>query len=292
MDIVRTLNIKPIHPEFGAKITGVDFAQMPTTEVINEIKLAIDEYSFLCFPDQPLDDDRHIAFTRLFGAPEASHVKLGQKGIIDYLGTIGNVQDDGSVLGNDHQRTRFQTGNNMWHSDSSFREVPTYISIMCVYEVPDKGGQTEFISQRAAYARLPEKKKRTIDPLITIHDYVFSRSKVGPDAVTPSHAQSLPPVQQKLVRRNPRTDAPNFFIGSHAREVVGWNFAESRQLLDGLLADATQPDHIYSHDWQPNDLIIWDNRCLLHRGSGYDADKYRRRMRQSRVQGSGSTLLE
>ena len=73
---------------------------------------------------------------------------------------------------------------------------------------------------------------------------------------------------------------------------MGWNFAESRQLLDGLLADATQPDHIYSHDWQPNDLIIWDNRCLLHRGSGYDADKYRRRMRQSRVQGSGSTLLE
>ncbi|MFL2542583.1 MAG: TauD/TfdA dioxygenase family protein, partial [Candidatus Latescibacterota bacterium] len=150
---------------------------MPPPQIVSEIKLAIDEYSFLCFPDQRLDDDRHIAFTRLFGLPEASHVKLGQKGIIDYLGTIGNVQDDGKVLGNDHQKTRFQTGNNMWHSDSSFREVPTYISIMCVYEVPDKGGQTEFISQRTAYARLPEEKKRTIDPLITIHDYVFSRSK-------------------------------------------------------------------------------------------------------------------
>ncbi|MEC9184960.1 MAG: TauD/TfdA family dioxygenase, partial [Pseudomonadota bacterium] len=191
-----------------------------------------------------------------------------------------------------HQRTRFQTGNNMWHSDSSFREVPTYISIMCVYEVPDEGGQTEFISQRAAYGRLPNTQKETIDPLITIHDYVFSRSKVGPDAVTPSHAKSLPPVQQKLVRRNPRTDAANFFIGSHAREIVGWDYEDSRQLIDSLLADASEAEHVYSHNWQPGDLVIWDNRCLLHRGSGYDADKYRRRMRQSRVQGAGSTLLE
>lgn len=287
-----TLNIEPIHPEFGAEITGVDLRETPSADVIDEIRDSIDDYSFLCFPDQPFDDDRHIAFTRLFGEPEASHVKLGQEGVIDYLGTIGNVQDDGSVLGNDHQRTRFQTGNNMWHSDSSFREVPTYISIMCVYEVPDEGGQTEFISQRAAYGRLPNTQKETIDPLITIHDYVFSRSKVGPDAVTPSHAKSLPPVQQKLVRRNPRTDAANFFIGSHAREIVGWDYEDSRQLIDSLLADASEAEHVYSHNWQPGDLVIWDNRCLLHRGSGYDADKYRRRMRQSRVQGDGSTLSE
>ncbi|MGH6621938.1 MAG: TauD/TfdA dioxygenase family protein, partial [Alphaproteobacteria bacterium] len=258
----------------------------------NEIRAAIDDYSFLCFPDQPFDDVRQLAFTRSLGEPEPNHVKLGQEGKVEYFGTIGNVQEDGSKLGNSHKRTVFQTGNNMWHSDSSFRPVPTYVSIMCAYEVPEEGGRTEYVSTRAAYRRLPEPMKATIDPLIAVHDYVFSRSKVAPDAVSPSHAASLPPVRQKLVRTNPGTGAKNYFIGSHAKEIEGWRFEDSRALLDELLARATAPEHIYAHAWRPGDLVIWDNRCLVHRGSGYDADKYRRRMRQTRVCGRGPTLEE
>ena len=163
---------------------------------------------------------------------------------------------------------------------------------MCAYEVPGEGGMTQYVSQRAAYNRLTEKTQVDIDPLIAIHDYVFSRSKVGDDAVTPSHANSLPPVRQKLVRKNSATGERNFYVGSHAREIEGWGFAESRDLLDDLLARTTEREHIYEHIWSPGDLVIWDNRCLLHRGSGYDADKYRRRMRQTRVQGAGSTLQE
>jgi len=200
--------------------------------------------------------------------------------------------EDGSKLGNDHKRTIFQTGNNMWHSDSSFRTVPSKFSVMCAYEVPDEGGRTEFVSERAAYQRLPDAMKEQIDPLLAVHDYVFSRSKVAPDAVTPSHAASLPPVAQKLVRTNPRTGEKNYFVGSHAKEIAGWTFDESRALLDELLDRATQAEHIYSHAWRPGDLVVWDNRCLLHRGSGYDADKYRRRMRQTRVCGEGPTLEE
>jgi alpha-ketoglutarate-dependent 2,4-dichlorophenoxyacetate dioxygenase len=180
----------------------------------------------------------------------------------------------------------------MWHSDSSFREVPTYVSIMCAYEVPEEGGLTEFVSTRAAHTRLDEEMRRRIEPLIVVHDYVFSRSRVAPDAVTPSHAASLPPVPQRLVRRNPRSGAANFYVGSHAREIEGWDYAESRRLIDGLTAEATQPEHVYSHAWRPGDLVIWDNRCLLHRGSGYDADRYRRYMRQTRVAGAGRTLDE
>ena len=212
--------------------------------------------------------------------------------MIEFFGTIGNVMADGNALGNAHKRTIFQTGNNMWHSDSSFREVPTYVSIMCAYEVPAEGGRTEFVSCRAAYDRLPDDMKETIDPLIAVHDYVFSRSKVGPDAVTPSHAASLPPVQQKLVRSNPRTGKKNYFTGSHAKEIVGWSFEDSRALIDDLNDRATREENVYAHAWQPGDLVIWDNRCLLHRGSGYDADKYRRYMRQTRVKGAGSSLRE
>lgn len=289
---MAALTIEPLHSDFGARITGVDLKKPLSDELVEEIRVAIDEYSFLCFPGQSLDDDKLLTITKALGEPEPSHVKLGQEGIIEYFGTIGNVQPDGSKIGNDHKRTKFQTGNNMWHSDSSFRKVPSFVSIMSAHEVPEEGGLTEFISQRAAYNRLAEDEQAKVDPLIAIHDYVFSRSKVGPDAVTPSHAASLPPIGHKLVRTNPRTGAKNYYVGSHAKQVDGWSLEESRPLLDDLLERATKPEHVYAHAWQVGDLVIWDNRCLLHRGSGYDADKYRRRMRQTRVQGAGPTLGE
>lgn len=286
------LNIEPLHPDFGAHITDIDVSAQLSTMLVEEIRTAVDEHSFILFSDQTMNDETHLAFTRYLGEPEANHVKLGQEGIVEYFGTIGNIQSDGTVVGNDHKRTIFQTGNNMWHSDSSFREVPSLVSIMCAYEVPEEGGRTEFVSERAAYGRLPEDEQTKIDPLIAIHDYVYSRSKVGPNAVTPSHAKSLPPVEQKLVRTNPHTGTKNYYIGSHAKQIAGWSLEDSRPLLDGLLEQATKPEHVYSHAWQPGDVVIWDNRCLLHRGSGYDADKYRRYMRQTRVQGAGPTLHE
>ena len=286
------LRFEPLHSDFGVRVSGLDLSKTLSQDSIQEIKQAIDRYSFLLFPDQNVSDDMQIAFTRQLGEPESSHVKYGQEGLIDYFITIGNVQDDGSKLGNDHQRTRFLTGNNMWHSDSSFREVPTYVSIMCAYEVPDEDGRSEFVSQRAAYKRLSNDTRETIDPLIAIHDYVYSRSKIGANMVSSSHAETLPPVRQKLVRKNLFTDEKNIYIGSHAKIIDGWGFEESRELIDDLLFQTTKPQHIYSHAWAPQDLVIWDNRCLLHRGSGYDADKYRRRMRQTRVMGKESTLNE
>ena len=285
-------NVEPLHTDFGAQITGLDLSKRLSKETIFDIQEAIDRYSFLCFPDQSVSDDMQLGFTKLFGEPEPSHVKLGQEGLIDNFITIGNVQDDGNALGNDHQKTKFLTGNNVWHSDSSFRIVPTYISIMCAYEVPKEGGKTEFVSQRASYKRLPYKTQVSINSLISIHDYVFSRSKISQNAVTPSHAASLPPVRQKLVRKNPGVGEKNIYIGSHAKEIEGWSFDDSRVLLEELLSGTTKNDYIYDHAWKPGDLVIWDNRCLLHRGSGYDADKYRRRMRQTRVKGTGSTLDE
>jgi len=273
-------------------VTGIDLRPPLSEELAAEIRDAIDEYSLLCFPNQSFDDVRQLAFTRAFGEPEPNHVRLGQDGEIHYFGTIGNVEPDGRARGNSHKKTVFQTGNNMWHTDSSFRETPSFISIMCAHEVPKVGGRTEFVSGRAAYRRLPDALRATIEPLTAIHDYVYSRGKVSPDAVTPSHAASLPPVRQKLVRANPRTGARNYYVGAHAKAIVGWEEARGRALLDDLLDRATGDEQVYSHDWQPGDLVIWDNRCLLHRGSGYDADRYRRYIRQTRVQGAGSTLDE
>ena len=285
------MNVEPLHPEFGARITGIDLKGALTPDVSEALHAAIDEYSLLVFPGQFLDDDGQLRVTRALGEPEPEHVTLGNTGRVVYFGTIGNVDPDGNKRGNADRKVFFQTGNNMWHSDSSFREVPSYVSIMSVHEVPDEGGETLFISQRAAYDRLPDERKAEIDPLIAVHDYVFSRTKVHPEAVSPSHAASLPPVRQKVVRTNPRTGRKNFYVGSHAKIIDGWEEAPSRDLIDGLLEEAIGEEHIYSHRWQPGELVVWDNRCLLHRGAGYDADKYRRYMRQTRVTGV-NTLLE
>ncbi len=285
-------HIEPLHPDFGAKLTGVDLNDaLRDDAVVDGIKAAIDAYSFVWFPDQPFDDDRHLAFTRRLGPPEPSHVAAGE-GKVEYFGTIGNVLSDGTVQGSAHKRTKFQTGNNMWHSDASFKPVPAMLSIMCAYETPDEGGETLFASGRAAYRRLPPAEQARLDPLVTVHDYVFSRSKVGADAVTPGLAATLPPVRQRLVRRNPGNGEKNLFIGSHVREIEGMDAAESRALLDDLVDRTTRADAVLSHAWRPGDVVIWDNRCLVHRGAGFDADRYRRRMRQTRVSGAGPSLEE
>lgn len=191
-----------------------------------------------------------------------------------------------------HKRVVFSSGNEMWHSDSSFKKVPARYSISLAYEVTPEGGELEFVSTRPAYARLPSDLKETIVDLVVVHDYVFSRTKVGDDVVSDSLAATLPPVRQKLVRTNHVIGAKNYYVGSHARSIDGMSEEDARALLDDLIARATRPEDRYEHRWQVGDLLIWDNRCVLHRGKPYDADRYRRRMHQTRVAGLCSSLEE
>jgi alpha-ketoglutarate-dependent 2,4-dichlorophenoxyacetate dioxygenase len=180
----------------------------------------------------------------------------------------------------------------MWHSDSSFREIPALYSMLCAYEVPDEAGETEFASARAAYQRLDHATRQQIEDLVGIHDYIFSRTKVGEDAVTQNQRTYMHPVRQRLVRQNPVTGERNVFVGSHVKGIVGMPDAEARALIDRLINQVTRPESVYRHRWRVGDFMIWDNRCILHRGCGYDADKYRRRMHQTRVRGRCPSIAE
>lgn len=284
------MEFEPIHDDFGARVCGVDLTASLGPDQVEALHEAIDEYSVLVFPDQDMCDDAQIRLTAALGEPEESHVAFGRTGEIVYVGTIGNVIDEGTKRGDVDPHTRSQKGNNLWHSDSSFRLIPSYVSILHAYEVPDAGGETEFVSQRAAYDRLTAQRRSEIEDLHVLHDYVFSRTKVAP--VHDNHAASLPPIEQRLVRTNPRHGRRNYYVGSHARSIIGWSGIESRKLIDELNELATRPQHRWSQRWRPGDTVIWDNRCILHRGAGYDADRYRRYMRQSRVRGAGPTLDE
>lgn len=283
------LQIQKLHDDFGARIEGIDVSKRLPKELVAALNLAIDKYSFICLPNQSMNDDAQLTLTRQFGNAEPSHTSVGK---INYFGTIGNVQQNGIALGNDHTKTVFQTGNNMWHSDASFKPVPAFLSIMSAYETPSEGGETLFVSTRGAYDRLSHQRQQQLDPLVTVHDYVYSRSKVALDAVSLEMAAALPPVRQRLVRTNPNTAVKNLFLGSHVREIEGWREADGRALIDELTQEAVQPQHIYSHSWQAGEVVLWDNRCLLHRGAGYDADRHRRYMRQTRVSGACPTLDE
>ena len=276
------LKCSALHAEFAAEIDGIDITTVDDA-TFSEIEHAADRYSLLVFRNQSMDDDKQMALTRRFGEPEFGHLPYGIDGSIEYIGHIGNVDSSGKHLPANDKQVKFGAGNYMWHSDSSFRAVPSKFSISFAYEVTPQGGEIEFVSTRAAYQRLPEDMKSRIEDLVGIHDYTFSRSKVA--EVAQSIADSLPPVRQRLVRTNPVNNEKNYYVGSHLKEIEGWNDADSRELIDDLIQRAVEPDHIYSHHWKVGDLLIWDNRCLLHRGSAYDADRYRRRMHQTRVVG-------
>lgn len=287
-----TIQVRPLHPDFGAEILEVDLARPITDAQFDEIAGVVEEYSVVLFRDQDLDDEIQLAFSRRFGELEFGHVAYGNEGKIEYLGRIGNVDKSGRQMPSKHKRVIFSTGNEMWHSDSSFKKVPARFSISYAYEVTPEGGELEFASTRPAYARLPADLKEKIADLVVVHDYVYSRSKVGEDVVSDSLAATLPPVPQKLVRTNPVTGDKNYYVGSHARSIEGWKDEDARALLDDLITRATQPESRYVHRWQAGELIIWDNRCVLHRGRPYDADRYRRRMHQTRVAGYCSSLEE
>jgi alpha-ketoglutarate-dependent 2,4-dichlorophenoxyacetate dioxygenase len=284
------MKIDPIHAEFGARISGVDLSQSLDDSTFAQIDDAINRYSLLLFENQQMNDEAHLDFTRRFGDLEEEHVSYYSRGLVTYIGRVGNIDVDGNKVS--ARQIKASTGNEMWHSDSSFREIPAMYSLLSVYETPAEAGETEFASARAAYQRLDRDTREYIESKVGIHDYIYSRTKVGDDAVTPSQRTYMHPVRQRLVRQNPVTGEKNIYVGSHVKEIEGLPDAEARPLIERLIDEVTRPESVYRHRWRVGDFMIWDNRCLLHRGCGYDADKYRRRMHQSRVRGQGPSIAE
>jgi alpha-ketoglutarate-dependent 2,4-dichlorophenoxyacetate dioxygenase len=284
------MNIEPLHPEFGARIDSVDLSQPLDPASFEKIDAAINQYSFLLFENQVMNDQAHLDLTRRFGQLEEEHVSYYSRGEITYLGRVGNINPDGSKV--DARQVKSSTGNEMWHTDSSFREIPAMYSILAAYEVPDEAGETEFASARSAYQRLDAATRQLIEDKIAIHDYIYSRTQVGEDAVNQGQRTFMHPVRQRLVRQNPVTGERNYFVASHVRTIEGMPDTGGQSLIERLMAEATRPESVYRHRWQTGDFVIWDNRCMLHRGCGYDADKYRRRMHQTRVRGQMPSLAE
>ena len=166
-------------------------------------------------------------------------------------------------------------GNRMWHTDSSFKRTPAKYSLLSARTIPGEGGETQFADLRAAYDALPERKKQEIEGLVAMHSVMLSRAKIGFTDFTPEEQKSEAPVPQVIVRTHSGSGRKTLYLASHAGEVVGMPLPEGRMLLNDLIDHATQPQFVYTHTWRENDLVIWDDRCTMHRAREYDMTKVR-----------------
>src|SRR3989454_10471443 len=277
------LQITPVHPVLGARVEGVDLTAAVDDATFRKIHDAFQEYSVLIFPGQRLTDAQQMAFTTRFGPLETTIKSIGQeRRLHENMVDLSNVDPKAEerLMGWNDRRMRYQSGNQLWHTDSSFKPVPAMASLLSGREVPAVGGETEFVSMRHAYATLPEETRRRLEGRGGVHSILYSRSTIAKGRFVPEQERELPPVRQALVRTNPVNGRKSVYIGSHAWDVEGMDYNESRSLLDELLAHTRRPEHVYQHRWHAWDLVMWDNRCVLHRGRPWDATLHRRVMRR------------
>jgi alpha-ketoglutarate-dependent 2,4-dichlorophenoxyacetate dioxygenase len=269
---------------FAARIDGVDIRQ-PIDEVTwAEIRGAFDEHSVLVFRGQPLDDEAQIAFSRRFGALEVTRSMNPAAGTP--FARQSNLDiETGDVIPAEDRRMIYQLANMLWHSDSSFKAVPSLCSLLSARIIPPEGGATEFASARCAYPSLPEPLKQRVEGLVAVHDFAWSRDQVRPGFFTDRERAEYPPVRHPLVRTNPVNGRKSLFLGAHASHIEGMPVEEGRKLLTTLLDHVTQPQFCYRHEWTEGDLVIWDNRCVLHRATPYDTTRYKRLMQRTTVSG-------
>src|SRR5256884_7849448 len=286
------LQITPVHPVLGARVEGVDLTAAVDDATFRKIHAAFQEYSVLIFPGQQLSDEQQMAFTARFGPLETTIKSIGQeRRLPETRVDLSNVDPMAEIrlMGWSDRRMLYQSGNQLWHTDSSFKPVPAMASLLSGREVPPVGGETEYVSMRHAYATLPAELRGRLEGRVVVHSILYSRSTIAKGLFGPQHEQELPPVRQALVRANPFNGRSAIYIGSHAWYIEGMDYSESRRLLDELLAHTTRPERGYQHPWTQWGLVMWDNRAVLHRGRPWAAAQHRRVMRRTTLDGEGPT---
>ena len=270
--------IDPARPTFIGEVSGIDLTRRLTEEEVSAIHAGMDRFGVLVFHDQHFEDEQQIAFSRQLGMlEEATGDIMSEKDrrLSMDLNDISNLDKNGELLPRDDRRRLFGLGNLLWHSDSSFKEVPAKYSMLSARKIPLAGGNTEFADMRAAYDALDSETKREVHDLICLHSQIFSRGVLGFDDFTDAERAKWAPVRQGLVRRHPNTGRLSLYLASHAGGIEGWPMPEARSFLRDLNEHATQRQFVYAHVWRPWDLVMWDNRVTMHRARRYDPKEVR-----------------
>ena len=286
------IEVRPLHPLFVGEVTGIDTTRDLSAEVVRAIQSAADRYAVLVFRDQRLTDEQQLAFSRGFGKLEETRgtgiSKPGEQRLHPAFADVSNLDKDNQLLARDNRRRLYSLGNMLWHSDSSFKQVPAKYSILSGRVVATGGGDTEFADMRAAFDALDDVTKAECEELICEHSLIFSRELLGFDDLTADERAMMRPVRQSLVRTHPGSGRKSLYLASHIGTIIGWPVPEARALIRDLIEHATQAQFVYAHKWRPLDLVMWDNRCTMHRVRRYD-NAQPRDMRRTTVAGTEIT---
>jgi len=286
------ITVCPVTPSFAAEIGDADLSRPLDAADVTAIKDAFAKYSVLIFPEQHLSQDQHLDFARYFGPLEttiALYRKDAKLRVPAEFADVSNLDPENQVWGKDSRQRMFQLGNRLWHTDSSFKRVPALASLLYARSIPPVGGHTEFADERAAYDALPEEMKRRLDSLVAEHSIFNSRARLGFTSFSDEERAGLPPVPQVLVRTHPESGRKSLYLASHAGRIFGMGEQEGRTLIDQLVAHATQRQFVYTHRWRVHDLVIWDNRCTMHRGADFDDLRWKRDMQRATVHDVANT---
>ena len=274
-------SVRRLTPRLGAELIGVDLARGVDATLFRAIYEAFLEHQVLLFGTQDLPPERQVEFARHFGEVQI-HV-MNQYHVEGYpeLYFLSNLDETGNPTGRHPDK-----GTLAWHTDGSWRRVTGQATIIYSEIVPEKGGETHFCDMYAAYDRLSPEWKRRIGRLRVVHNLDFSRTRRhGEDPMTEAQRREVPPVDHPIVRTHPETGRKCIFLGDHAEYIVGMGYEEGRALIEELNAMAVHRDLTYEHHWNPGQLIVWDNRCLMHRATDYDPAVQRRVVRRCTVLG-------
>jgi alpha-ketoglutarate-dependent 2,4-dichlorophenoxyacetate dioxygenase len=290
------IETRPLHPHIAAEVAGIDLAQPLDADTVDAIWIAIDRHAVLVFRNQRLTDAQLRDFAALFGPLEIGRAaaRPGKRRLaIPQIGDISNLDVDGQVRRLDDRRRLDSLGNRLWHTDASYMPVPVVLGMLHAVALPPPSpfgnGETEFADMRAAYDALPDATKSAIDGLVVEHDIFWSRGQIGFTEFPQGEREQYPPSPQRLVRLHPGSKRKTLYLSAHGSHVVGWPVADGRLLLWDLTAHATQREYVYSHTWRLGDLVIWDNRCTMHRGRPHD-EAQPRDLRRATTLDTASTL--
>ena len=288
-----TLRITPLHPHIGARADGLDLRRPLTSDEALQVESAMDTHAVLVFPGQDLDDDQQMNFGMNFGPIEQTRATVDvakQRLAHPLINDISNLDEKGEILAADDRRRMFNLGNRLWHTDSSFKATPSKYSMLHARRIPPEGGETEFADMRAAWDTLPEEMKVKVRDLVCEHSLLYSRTQLGFTGFTEEERLQFAPVPQRLARRHAGSGRMNLFLSSHIGSIRGWPVPEAMALIRDLVEHATQRQFVFQHRWTVQDLVLWDNRCTMHRGRAYDDKAYPRDMRRVTLSDTAPTL--
>ena len=288
------MQIRPLTTHIGAEVEGIDLREPLSPAQAEQIHAGMDRHAVLVFHNQPLTNEQHLAFTTGLGPLETERTNsmraaAGDLRLPPMFNDVSNLDRNNRPMGPDDRRRLFAIGNRLWHSDSSFKVVPAKYSLLRALRIPSKGGNTEFAHMGAAYEALDDETKALIEDLVCEHSQLFSRDTIGFREFTPEERERFKPVRQRLVRTLARTGRKSIYLSSHAGTILGWALPEARLLLRDLNEHATQRELVYSHKWQVDDLVMWDNRQTMHRGRAFPANEARD-VRRTTVAGDAPTV--